>query len=1030
MSHYDFTAVESKWQSWWAAHQTFKTPNPGDPGFDPAKPKFFVLDMFPYPSGVGLHVGHPLGYIATDIVARHKRMLGCNVLHPMGYDAFGLPAEQFAIEHGVHPRVTTETNIANMTRQLKRLGLGYDWDRQIATIEPDYYKWTQWIFLQIFNSWFDPFEKKARPIAELIGLLESGELLVGPDGEIAVPMVEGLEAITGLPPGCRKFQELDELEQHDFVNNQRLAYLDEVPVNWCPALGTVLANEEVTADGRSERGNHPVFRRPLKQWMLRITAYAQRLADDLDLVNWPESLKLLQRNWIGRSEGARVLFEIEDKPGETIEVFTTRPDTLFGATYMVLAPEHPLVDEVTTAEHRQAVKDYQQQAARRSEMDRTTDAKAKTGVFTGAHAINPVNQEAIPIWIADYVMMGYGTGAIMAVPAHDERDFDFAREYELPIRDVVATPVIAAIYAFFERWDRMDSPREDGPDRLADFVGLCMNQAIDDFDGAFQTVLTRRDEDADHEELLESGRGTIATIWQDALPQWPAGLARLAEACRNGELISLLGDAESGEGIGVNSAHGELSINGMKTRQAKAEVIRWLEQHGAGRRRVQYKLRDWLFSRQRYWGEPFPILHGPDGRIAAVDESDLPVLLPEMDDFRPEAGDDPEAPPKPPLARADASWREVERDGVRWQRELNTMPQWAGSCWYYLRYLDPKCADRMVGSEAEEYWMKPAEGQSDGSPMGVDLYVGGVEHAVLHLLYARFWHKVLYDLGHVSTTEPFGRLFNQGYIQAYAYFDERGMYVPADEVEEKAGGFFHQGKPVRREFGKMGKSLKNAVAPDEVCDQYGCDTLRLYEMYLGPLDQSKIWNTRDIVGVHRFLHRLWRNFIDDQTGEVRVTDQEPPDELLRAIHKTIDKVSHAMNGMAFNVAIAALIEMNNLLVNRPSVERVIARPMLQLLAPMAPHICEELWQRIGGEPSIADQPWPKADPAMLVDAEIEMPVQVNGKLRGRIKVAADADQAAVEQAARNDAKIMASLEGRTVRKVIIVPKKLVNIVVG
>ncbi|MCC5831390.1 MAG: class I tRNA ligase family protein [Phycisphaeraceae bacterium] len=632
-------------------------------------------------------------------------------------------------------------------------------------------------------------------------------------------------------------------------------------------------------------------------------------------------------------------------------------------------------------------------------------------------------------------MMGYGTGAIMAVPAHDERDFEFAREYGLPIRDVVAGPIIAAIYAFFERWDRVNPPREDGPDRLADFVGLCMNQAEDDFDGAFQIVLTRRDADSDQEEPLESGRGAIASIWQDAFPRWPDGFERLAEACRRGELISLLGDADTGEGVGINSSHGDLSIDGMKTRRAKAEVIRWLEQHGAGRRRVHFKLRDWLFSRQRYWGEPFPILHGPDGRIRSVDESELPVPLPEMDDFRPEAGEDPDARPRPPLARADEAWRLVERDGITWERELNTMPQWAGSCWYYLRYLDPKCSDRLAGREVEKYWMAPKGGEKGKrderpDPGGVDLYVGGVEHAVLHLLYARFWHKILFDLGHVSSPEPFGRLFNQGYIQAYAYTDERGVYVPAEEVEERDGGYYHEGRLVKREFGKMGKSLKNAIAPDDICEQYGCDTLRLYEMYMGPLDQSKIWNTRDIVGVHRFLHRLWRNFVDEQTGDLRVVDEQPPEELSRATHRTIDKVTQSMEAMAFNVAIAAMIELNNQLVNRPHLERAIADPMLRLLGPFAPHICEELWNRIGNHDSIAGQSWPEADPKLLIDEQIELPVQVNGKLRGRITVPADSENDQVEAAARSDAKIAASLEGKTIRKVIIIPGKLVNIVAG
>ncbi|GAB4192944.1 MAG: leucine--tRNA ligase [Phycisphaeraceae bacterium] len=958
MTHtYDFNAIETRWQQTWEQDKTFKTPNPGEAGFDPNRPKFYVLDMFPYPSGVGLHVGHPLGYIATDIVARYKRMHGYNVLHPMGYDAFGLPAEQFAVEHGVHPRVTTDKNIANMTRQLKRLGLGYDWDRCLATTDPKYYKWTQWIFLQLYNSWFNPVANKAEPISELVQALEAGDYDIGPDGELISDASEGvMDTLGGVTPGARKWTELEPDQQARLLDEYRLAYLAEVPVNWCPALGTVLANEEVTNEGKSERGNHPVYKRPMKQWMLRITAYCERLSQDLDLVDWPEPIKLMQRNWIGRSEGAEVHFPLAygsaESPDDVITVFTTRPDTLFGATYMVLAPEHPLVDAITTEGQRQAVKDYQAQAAARSDVDRQADTKTKTGVFTGAYALNPVNSDKIPIWIADYVMMGYGTGAIMAVPAHDQRDFDFARQFDLPIKPVVLPT--------------MDWLKEHAP----------------------------KDHDTSNPQELQAFYLMHPDIFDEAF---------------------------TGHGAGVQSENDEVSLNGLLTPDAKSTITDWLEKRGFGKKTVQYKLRDWLFSRQRYWGEPFPILHAPDGHIVPVPESELPVELPEMDDFTPHASDDPDAPPQTPLSRAPDSWKYVERNGVRYTRELNTMPQWAGSCWYYLRYLDPHNDQRFVSKESEQYWM-------DGN--GVDLYVGGAEHAVLHLLYARFWHKVLYDLGHVGTPEPFGRLFNQGYIQAYAYTDSRGVYVPAEEVEERDGRFFYQGQPVSREFGKMGKSLKNAVSPDEVCEQYGCDTLRLYEMYLGPLDQSKVWNTRDIIGVHRFLQRLWRNFVNEQTGELLITDEPADETLRRKLHKTIKRVTDSMEAMAFNVAIAALIELNNELVPIKTIPREVADAMLRLLSPIAPHICEELWHRLGNQQSVSVADWPKADPALLVEDMIEYPVQVNGKLRGKVTVPADADEKAIEEAARADDNVAVHLEGKTIRKVIIVPKRLINLVVG
>ena len=911
-----FQDIEKKWQRYWEAHKTFRTPRE----VDQSKRKFYVLDMFPYPSGVGLHVGHPLGYIATDIVARYKRMRGFNVLHPIGFDAFGLPAEQYAVEHGVHPRITTEQNIANMIRQLKALGLSYDWDRMIATTDPKYFKWTQWIFLQMFKSYFDEEEQKAKPIEHLVEKLRKER----PD-----------------------WDEMTPLEQEEILQQYRLAYVAEAPVNWCPALGTVLANEEVTNEGRSERGNYPVYKRPLRQWMLRITAYAERLEKDLALVDWPEPIKLMQRNWIGRSEGANIDFPVPGKD-ERIRVFTTRPDTIFGATYMVLAPEHPLVEKLTaeawpegTPERwtggaptpKEAVEAYRRQAEAKSDIERQMESREKTGVFVGTYARNPVTGEDIPVFIADYVLMGYGTGAIMAVPGQDERDWEFAEAFGLPIIRTVQPPP--------------------------------------DFEGK----------------------------------------------------------AYTGDGPAINSGF----LNGLHMAEAKEKIIAWLEEHGYGERAVNYKLRDWLFSRQRYWGEPFPILYAPDGRIVPVDEEDLPVPLPEMEDFRPAASDDPEAPPRPPLSRAPESWRFVEKDGVRYEREYNTMPQWAGSCWYYLRFIDNENDERFVDPALERYWM---------TPRGVDLYVGGAEHAVLHLLYARFWHKVLYDLGHVSTPEPFGKLFNQGYIQAYAYRDRRGVAVPAEEVVDQEGRpatevqdqpgrkFFYKGEPVTQEYGKMGKSLKNAVSPDEINEQYGCDTLRLYEMYLGPLEASKPWNTRDIVGVHRFLRRVWRNFVDDRTDALRLTDAEPSEALLRTLHKTIARVTEDLERLSFNTAIAAMIEMNNELVKLDAIPRAVAGPFVLLLAPFAPHLAEELWHRMGHEASLAHEPWPEADERYLREDTVKIAVQVNGKMRATITVPAGADKETVLAAARAHENVIRHLDGKTVRREIYVPGRIVNFVVG
>jgi len=950
-------AIEAKWQTYWRERGTFAAPNPGEPGFDPTKRKQYVLDMFPFPSGAGLHVGHPRGYIATDVYARFLRMSGYQVLHTMGFDAFGLPAEQFAIETGTHPRITTEQNIAAIREQLGRLGLAHDRRRSVATTDVPYYKWTQWIFLQIFNSWYDARADKARPIADLIAEFESGTR------NVDKPLALAGRRWSSLSPG----------ERRSVIDAHRLAYLEEVPVNWCPALGTVLANEEVTSQGRSERGNYPVYRRPLKQWMMRITAYADRLAKDLDGVDWSDSIKAMQRNWIGRSDGARIVFPIAGRD-DVIEVFTTRPDTIFGATYMVLAPENALVERITTQDRREEVDRYRQWVSGLSEEDRASEKKQKTGVFTGAYAINPARDEQIPIWIADYVMTGYGTGAIMAVPAHDERDFDFACAFGLAIRAVVMPE---------DEW-------------------LAEHRPVDAEDATVAELRRRfRDEP-------QSFRSVFVA-----------------------------------DGIAINSANSGVSLDGLPTPEAKKRILAWIEETGRGKAQVQYKLRDWLFSRQRYWGEPIPILHGPDGEIRAVDDQDLPVTLPEMEDFRPEASDDPDRPPTPPLSRAPESWRIVEVDGTTYRRELNTMPQWAGSCWYYLRYLDPDDDRMFCAPDIERYWMA---GQTDGpagarSEGGVDLYVGGVEHAVLHLLYARFWHKVLYDLGHVSTREPFAKLYNQGYVLALAFKDERGIYVPAAEVVDQNGEavvgapslenrqFFYRNQRVTPEFGKMGKSLKNGVSPDEIFQAYGADTLRLYEMSMGPLNASQPWDPRDIVGLYRFLARLWRNLIDEKTGRPHVVTEQPDEATARLLAKTIAKVRSDIERLAMHTAIAKLIELNNHLTKLDRIPFAVARDLVKLVAPFAPHIAEELWQRLGGKESLAWTPYPEADEALLRDATIELPVAVSGKTRSRIMVDPQASQTEAEAAARQDSKVAKLLEGRTVVNVVYVAGRMLNFVV-
>jgi leucyl-tRNA synthetase len=933
--------IEEAWQDNWNRMGTFNVPNPVGslaPSDGSAVPedKMFVQDMFPYPSGEGLHVGHPLGYIATDVYARYFRMIGRNVLHALGFDAFGLPAEQYAVQTGTHPRTRTEANIVNFRRQLGRLGFGHDNRRSFSTTDAEFYKWTQWIFLQIFNAWFDTAANKARPIADLVAAFESGDRQLD----------DGRDWAT-LPAG----------ERADAIDAQRLVYRADSIVNWCPGLGTVLANEEVTADGRSDRGNFPVFRKRLRQWMMRITAYSDRLLDDLDLLDWPEKVKTMQRNWIGRSTGAAVLFSARTTGGETVglEVFTTRPDTLFGATYLVLAPEHDVVDRLVAAgwpdgvdphwtfggaTPAQAVASYRQIIAAKSDLERQENT-AKTGVFLGSYATNPANGEQVPIFIADYVLVGYGTGAIMAVPGHDQRDWEFAHEFGLPIVEVIAGGDISAA-------------------------------------------------------------------------------------------------AYAGDGELVNSGF----LNGMDVAAAKEAITARLESDGRGRARIEYKLRDWLFARQRYWGEPFPIVYDGDGRPHALGEAALPVELPDVPDYLPVLfdPDDAESVPEPPLAKA-TDWVHVELDlgdGLKpYTRDTNVMPNWAGSSWYELRYTDPHNSERFCARENEAYWMGPRPAQhGPHDPGGVDLYVGGAEHAVLHLLYSRFWHKVLYDLGQVSSREPYRRLVNQGYIQAFAYTDARGAYVPAADVVERDGGFVYSGPDgeieVFQEFGKIGKSLKNSVSPDEMCDDYGADTLRVYEMSMGPLEASRPWATKDVIGAHRFLQRVWRLVIDEQTGDIRVIDNADLDtDTLRLLHRTIAGVSEDYAALRNNTAVAKLIEYTNHLTkqHRDSVPRAAVEPLVLMLAPLAPHLAEELWQRLGNPTSLAHGPFPVADADYLVVDTVEYPVQVNGKVRGRITVPANADTDAVEAAALADENVQTFLAGAIPKKVIVVAGRLVNLVV-
>jgi len=854
---YDFNAIEKKWQRFWEASRTFEAVD-----CDDSRDKYYVLDMFPYPSSDGLHVGHPEGYTASDIVARCKRMKGFNVLHPMGWDAFGLPTEQYAIQSGTHPAETTQKNINRIRRQIKSLGFSYDWQREVNTTDPNYYRWTQWIFLKFFNSYFDQAQQKARPIEEL-----------------PIP------------------NNLSEADKQKYIDEHRLAYEAEVAVNWCPALGTVLANEEVIG-GLSERGGHPVIRRPMRQWMLRITKYAERLLQDLAEVDWPESIKKLQADWIGKSVGADVDFKV-DGFNQTIRVFTTRPDTLFGATYMVMAPEHPLVDKITSDERKKTVQKYREEAARKSDLDRTDLAKEKTGEPIGAYAINPVNDKKIPIWISDYVLISYGTGAIMSVPAHDERDFEFAKKFDLPI---------------------------------------------------------------------------IPVIEPDDTEQ--------AESVKKGELCFI------GDGRAINSGR----FDGLSTDQFKEQITNWLEEKRLGRKAVNYKLRDWLFSRQRYWGEPFPILHTDNDSVVGLSEQELPLTLPKVENYKPSGTG------QSPLANID-DWVSVAMpDGSNAKRETNTMPQWAGSCWYYLRYIDPNNKTRPWDSEKEKYWMP------------VDLYIGGAEHAVLHLLYARFWHKLLYDLGYVSTKEPFKKLVNQGMI-----LGEDGQ--------------------------KMSKSRGNVVSPDKVVADYGADSMRLYEMFMGPLEAVKPWNMQGVEGVHRFLQRAWRMIIDEDTGELdeAVTQADadssgrrPPPEsdeaTLRLLHQTIKKVGDDIESFGFNTAISQMM----IFVNHLSKQRVRPKSVVEnfvlILAPFAPHIAEELWQRLGHTESLAYEPWPQYDSQLIKEKEIELAVQVNGKIRDRIVVAADANDQQIQSQALISAKVNAAMGGKPPKKIRIVKPRIVSII--
>ena len=847
-------SIEPKWQKYWDAHKTFKTAETG-------RPKVYVLDMFPYPSGSGLHVGHPLGYTATDIYSRFKRMKGFDVLHPMGYDAFGLPAEQHAVNTGEHPGLITEKNCANFTAQLKKIGLSYDWDREVKTCTPDYYKWTQWIFLKLYNSWFDDVLHKARPIEEL--------------------------------PIPKEVKTAGILAIQEYQATHRLAFYADAMVNWCPALGTVLANEEVI-NGRSERGNHEVVRKPMKQWMLRITKYSERLISELEGIDWPEAIKEQQRNWIGRKTGAEISFAVAGSDAKLV-AFTTRPDTLFGVTFFVVAPEHPLVEQVTSAEQSLAVRQYRDAAARMSDFDRTFENRKKTGVFTGGYVVNPVNEEKVPVYVGDYVLVSYGTGAVMGVPAHDARDFEFAREYGLPIRPVIV-------------------PVNTKPEVI-------------------------------------NGVKAGELVWTEAGVMLPHE--------------SVVGR--------------ELSLTGIPNSEAAFKITAWLEQRTVGAKVVNYKLRDWLFSRQRYWGEPIPIVHWDDGTTTSLSDAELPLVLPQVEDYKPSEGGES------PLAKA-TEWLHVvdPATGKKGRRETNTMPQWAGSCWYYLRFIDPHNEGVGWDSELEKRWMP------------VDLYVGGAEHAVLHLLYSRFWHKVLYDLGHVSTKEPFQKLFNQGMVQSFAFKDSRGALVPSDlAVEDEVGGWKNSktGESLERIVAKMSKSLKNVVTTDEVIEKYGADTLRTYLMFMGPLDTGRPWDPKAISGNVRFLKRAY-SFVTGNTDvgfRDVVAPAEEPVEVKRAINKAVKKVGEDIEALAFNTPISTMMELLNTISDKPVSKETLEKFTL-VLCPFAPHLAEELWERLGNKVPASLAPWPAFDPAHVVDQTVTVVIQIAGKKRATIEVPPSIDE--------------------------------------
>ncbi|MEM7629679.1 MAG: class I tRNA ligase family protein [Planctomycetota bacterium] len=1108
-------AIETRWQHRWEAEGTHRQPNPGEAGFDASRPKYFALDMFPYPSGAGLHVGHPEGFTASDIVARYKRMRGFNVLHAMGWDAFGLPAEQYAIQTGVHPAETTRKSIDNFRRQLKRFGFAYDWEREFGTIDEDYYAWTQWIFLKLYSSWFDPSGGghtdrgegdpaapmgRAKPIEELEAQFAGGEREI---------RVNPQASETSDDDKARRWGDWASMSIDDrrlVLDSYRLAYIGRGSVNWCPKLGTALANEEVI-DGKSERGGFPVLRKPLRQWMLRITAYAERLLGDLPLLDWPESTRTMQAEWIGRSEGAEVDFELADAPrGYTsgaLRVYTTRPDTLFGATYMVVAPEHPLVDAVLReplpSTDADAVRAYVEAARNRSDVERQ-EAKDKTGVATGVSAINPATGERIPVWTSDYVLMGYGTGAIMAVPAHDQRDYEFAEAFGLEIRDVVYPAALypawwLGTHASDAQLHAGDADEDGWLGPVADFIGYVTAHDLrpESYAEAWGMILARPRALSDPARAPEerevfagvsvadspggSGlrRGTVRMTWLEALGEMGfESVEQFRRRMRAPMRSKRLGEAYSDAGRAINSSNadelgddpqrGGVSLNGLGTGDAKARMTAWLERSGHGRGKINYRLRDWLFSRQRYWGEPFPIVFDERGHHHAVGEGALPVALPPLSDYQPVESDDPQ----PLLAKAQ-DWVSTTagQAGVpgldpseRVERETNTMPGWAGSCWYYLRYTDPKNSERFSSRAAERYWMLGSRDGVDAGEAdkfgtfephmhrvgGVDLYIGGSEHAVLHLLYARFWHKVLFDLGEVSTPEPFNKLFHQGLITSFAFQRKDRSLVPTDEVENRGSEEKPSwvetatGEAVTQITAKMSKSLKNVVNPDDIIAEFGADTFRLYEMYMGPLEASKPWNTRDTVGLFRFCQRAWRLCVDESTGEARVRTGEGDREIEKALHRTIDKVGSDIERLSFNTAIAALIEFVNKALPKDDGKGSADETALTLdqlgrfalaLSPLAPHLAEEVWERAGlhaGGGPLIKHAWPEVDPKLLVDDEVEIPVQILGKVRSKIRVATGADAKSIEAQAMGDGRIVELLEGKTVRKVIVVPGRMVNIV--